>query len=292
MATAALVLPYNHYFTGKAGTFPIMAYNDARYGKGANDYGFGANRGMGWALDPGPGHGPRDATINTNLNLTVTQVELFGWATGSLLLVYLLLAASRPARSDRLMLGVIVATWLAYFFNYFSGGPDFGARYWFLMLVPLCALTARGLGWLGGRLAETGDRLGHARAAAGGAALVVAAFTAFVPWRASDKYWHYLGMRPDIAGLARARGFGASLVMVCGDELPDYASAAYFNPLDFSRPVPLYVRDAGQEVLARVRAAYPDRPLWIVRGPTRTGDGYEVQDGPIAPDRPAADCHD
>lgn len=61
----------------------MMAYNDALFGKGANDYGFGPTRGMGWALDPNPGHGPLDATINTTLNLAATQVELFGWGIGS-----------------------------------------------------------------------------------------------------------------------------------------------------------------------------------------------------------------
>jgi hypothetical protein len=39
-------------------------------------------------------------------------------------------------------------------------------------------------------------------------------------------------------------------------------------------------------VLAELRQAYPDRPLWILDGPTKTGDGYRVAAGPLAPGAP------
>jgi SAM-dependent methyltransferase len=83
MAVAAFLLPYNAHFTGRGSRFPIMEYSDRHSAPGSNDYGFGANRGMGWGLDPRPGHDVIDGLINTNLNLTATQVELFGadeWA--------------------------------------------------------------------------------------------------------------------------------------------------------------------------------------------------------------------
>ena len=47
--------------------------------------------------------------------------------------------------SDRLMLAVIAATLGAFSFYWYSGGPDFGARYWYLILVPCIVLTARGI---------------------------------------------------------------------------------------------------------------------------------------------------
>lgn len=287
MLVAAGLLAYNRVFTGKASVFPIMRYNDLRYGPGSNAYGFGPDRGMGWPSDPGPGHNVRDAIINTNLNLTATQVELFGWAAGSLLLVYLFLLYGRFRQSDRLMLAVIGLTWLAYFFNYFSGGPDFGARYWYLMLVPLVALSARGLGALGDRLSAAGVADGSRRALAMATVATVSALIGFVPWRAMDKYWHFRGGRPDAAVLARKHGMTNALVLVCGREVPDYASAAWANPLDLRGPDPIFIRQAGDSSLAAARAAFPDRPLWIMAGPSVTGLGYSVKAGPIAPDSTA-----
>jgi len=278
------MLAYNRLFTGQATVFPIMQYNDIHFGKNANAYGFGPDRGMGWPMDPGPGHNIRDAVINTNLNLTATQVELFGWSTGSLLLVYLFLLYGRPNQSDRLMLGVIGLTWLAYFFNYFSGGPDFGARYWYLMIVPLVALSARGIGTLGERLATMGDGAAAQRAPAVVCLAMVSALIAFIPWRAVDKYWHFRGMRPDARTLATDRGMRPGLVLVCGREVPDYASAAWFNPLDLRGPGPIFIRQAGDSSLAEARAAFPGHPLWIVRGPSLTGVGYQVVAGPLPTD--------
>ena len=41
-----------------------------------------------------------------------------------------------------------------FFFYWYSGGPDFGARYWYLILVPLVVLSVRGLQALQGSLLE------------------------------------------------------------------------------------------------------------------------------------------
>jgi hypothetical protein len=288
LATVPLLL-YNRHFTGKPGEFPIMSYTDALYGKGANAYGFGPDRGMGWALDPNPGHGPLDATINTALNLTATQVELFGWATGSLLLLYAFVLRGRFTQSDRAMFGLIVLTWLAYFFNYFSGGPDFGARYWFLMIVPLVALTARAALWVGQDDGSSRDRMTNADApgrmlfaltvlSAGGMLL-------FVPWRAADKYWHYRGMSSRVLELGTTAGIGRGerndLVIIAGREVPDYASAVPFNPLDLSAPVPVYVRRTTPQGDSAIIKAFPTRRVWFVDGPTRTGNGYVVRAGPL-----------
>jgi hypothetical protein len=176
---------------------------------------------------------------------------------------------------------VIGLTWLAYFFNYFSGGPDFGARYWYLMLVPLVALSARGIGTFSERLAQAGDRAATRHALAVVALATVSATIAFVPWRAMDKYWHFRGMRPDAARLARERNMSGGLVLVCGEEVPDYASAAWSNPLNLQGRQPIFIRQAEDSSLAAARAAFPDRPLWILRGPSLTGAGYQVVAGPL-----------
>ncbi len=280
VAVAALLLPYNSYFTGQGSRFPIMEYSDLHYGPGANDYGFGANRGMGWGLDPRPGHDVIDGMINTNLNLTATQVELFGWGAGSLGFVVFLLLGARLDRTDRALLVVAGLVWAAYFANYFSGGPDFGARYWYLALPSLLALTARGIhafdALTGGR------RMGTVMAGVATAVVLVT----FVPWRATDKYFHFRGMRPDVRQLARERGFGRSLVVVNGGQHPDFASASTYNPLEWTAPVPIYAWNLDAETLPELRLAFPDRPLWILDGPSKTGDGFRVVAGPIAPGAP------
>ncbi len=99
LLTGALVLPYNRALTGDALSFPLNAYVDTHFGMGRNGFGFGPEKGFGWALDPNPGHSPVDALINANLNGHSLNTELFGWGTGSLLLAAIALIAGRPARA-------------------------------------------------------------------------------------------------------------------------------------------------------------------------------------------------
>ncbi len=288
---AVPLLMFNKYFTGKAGTFPMMAYTDRTFGKGSNAYGFGPDRGMGWALDPNPGHGPIDGMINASLNSAATQVELFGWCIGSLLIVYLFVLRGPLARADKLMLSVVAFTWLAYFFNYFSGGPDFGARYWFLMIVPFVALTARGTLTLGSQSDESAaasfshtlsHTLTQTRWLTAVALAAIGGVFVFVPWRAIDKYWHYRGMTPAIATLARERNFSRSLVIVAGREAPDYASAATYNPLDVGDALPVYAHENSAAIDSALVNAFADRPVWFVDGPTKSGHGYMVRAGPLS----------
>ena len=282
MMVGAVLLPYNAHFTGQGSRFPIMVYNDRIYGPGTNDYGFGANRGVGWGLDPRPGHDVIDGLINTNLNLTATEVELFGWGAGSLAFVlFLVVGGVRLHRTDRAMLAMIAIVWAAYFANYFSGGPDFGARYWYLMLAPLVALSARAVVAVDD-LTGGGRRIGTVMAAVATAVAVVT----FVPWRATDKYFHYRAMRPDMRQFARDHQFGRALVVINGNEHPDYTSASTYNPLDWTAPVPIYAYNRDAATLGELRQAFPDRPMWILDGPTKTGNGYRVVAGPIAPGAP------
>jgi 4-amino-4-deoxy-L-arabinose transferase-like glycosyltransferase len=285
MIVGALILPYNQRFTGKGTLHPIMEYNDRKFGKNSNAYGFGKDRGMGWPTDPFPGHGPLDATVNANLNTTAISVELFGWSTGSLLLIYLLLLSGNLNRSDRLMLGLSAAVFAAYFLNYFSGGPDFGGRYWFLMIIPCVALTARALD----RFDWTGDAAPplRGRVLIGAGVLTVSSLLAFYPWRALDKYFHYRGMRPDVLTLADRNHFGRSLVLIKGGDVPDFASAAAYNPLDLHADTTIYAWDRSAEVRAELLHAFADRPVWMVNGPSVTKTGYVITGGPISADSAA-----
>ncbi len=281
LIVGGLALPYNYYLTGSPLRFPIMHYTDERFGPGSNAFGFGPNRGMGWPIDPFPGHGPIDALVNGNLNTFSVNIELFGWIIGSLLLIAFFLVRARWQRSDWLMISVIVAVFVAHFFYYFSGGPDFGARYWFLIIVPCIALSVRGLQVL----AESTERhgVGWFAPLVLVSTLCFCTLVNYFPWRAVDKYYHYLNMRPDVRELAKEHGFGKSLVLIQGEEHPDYASAAAYNPVDIrGADAPVYAWDRTPDTTARLLKAYPDRPVWILRGPTRTGKGYQILAGPLA----------
>jgi hypothetical protein len=273
-----LVFPYNKALTGDPMLFPIMQHTDQFFGPNSNALGFGPDRGMGWELDPYPGHSPRDGVINANLNASAINIELFGWSIGSLLIAAVMVFAGKLRRSDYLMLAVMVAIFVPHFFYYFSGGPDFGGRYWFLMIVPLVVLTARGIQFLERSLSQPNK---SAVVLAAVMALSFMTLVTFVPWRAVDKYHNYRGMRPDIRYLAKEHDFGRSLVFVRGNRHPDYASAAAYNPLDLKADAPVYVWDRTPELTAQVLEAYPDRPVWLVNGPILTQSGYEVVEGPM-----------
>jgi hypothetical protein len=288
IAGGAPVRWYNAALTGDASRFPIMAYIDKYYARGSNDLGFGANRGLGWTgLDPFPGHGPVDVVVNANLNITTTNVELLGWATGSLLVILLLFALRRWRREDAWHLAVIVTVAGIHSFYWFSGGPDFGARYWYLIIVSCVALAARGVVELGDSLASPADGApakarGQSRAIGVALALTLAMVVTFLPWRAVDKYYHYRRMRPDIRDIAADREFGRSLVFIRGNRHPDYASAVAYNPLDLRDSTTVYAWDVSPEARAEALRAYADRTVWFIDGPTITGDGFRVAAGPLS----------
>jgi hypothetical protein len=286
IVAGALTLPYNTALAGDPLTFPLMAYTDSVYGAGTNALGFGANRGLGWpGLDPFMGHGAIDVLVNANLNAHGVNIELFGWAIGSLLPIALLVLSRRLSRADGWMLAVVAAIVGVHSFYWFSGGPDFGARYWYMILVPCVALTARAFVVAGELLDERAApdvRWGGPRALVAAGALALAALVAFVPWRAIDKYYHYRNMRPDVRRIAEERDFGRSLVLVRGRRHPDYASAAIYNPLDLRGDGPVYIWDRDPAITRRALEAYADRPVWILDGPTRTGGGFAVVGGPVS----------
>lgn len=270
-----LVFPYNQLLTGKASLFPIMAYTDKHDHPNANALGFGPDRGMNWPLDPFPGHGLADAAVNANLNITSINIELFGWGIGSLLFLSIFFLTRGKRRSDYLLLWLMGAIFIAHIFYWFSGGPDFSARYWYLMILPCIVLSARGLRWVADKLGE------GSRAEAMVLLSCLLASINFIPWRATDKYYHYLGVRTDIRQLAKERQFGKSLVLIQGKRFPDFASAIVYNPLDLNADAPIYAWEADAAVRTEVLRAYADRPVWVIAGPTITGDGFKVVEGPI-----------
>ncbi len=286
VATAALIFPYNQAVTGNATLSPMDFYYAKYYWSGAMNLGFGANRGIHWELDALPGHSPLEALINAALNTFSLNTELFGWATGSLILIVIFLCSKSVRRTDGwavVFTGLIVAAYSLYWYH---GGPDFGARYWFLTIIPLVALTVRGIEFVSSKI--DAGKANNPRVLLAAATLCAISLLNFFPWRANDKYFHYLGMQPDISQLARDNNFGRSLIIIRGAEHPDYQSAWIDNPVNFDGDAPVFANDKSLEIRARLWNAYADRPLWIVDGPSLTGSGYKIIRGPIYANNPAA----
>lgn len=281
----AIIFCYNYVLTGSPTKFPIMVWADKYMGVNSNAMGFGPERGAGWPIDPYPGHSPFEALINANLNTAAINTELFGWATGSLILVIFLCFSERLRRSDLLMAALLIGVFIAHCFYWFSGGPDFAARYWFLMIVPLVVLSVRGAECLIDRLKnEPGVSLAGSRVLIAVALLSLMALVNFLPWRAIDKYHRYLRMRPDIIDLAKTYNFGRSLVLIRGKRFPDFASAAIYNPIDLQAGSPVFAFDENPDLRHQVLKVYRDRPVWIVDGPSRTNAGFEIAEGPVSAD--------
>lgn len=300
-AVTLLLLAYNAALTGDPLYPPVNKYFDLTTAPGSNRLGFGkdiGNWGAGWRfLDALEGHGPIDVLMNTNHNLYLIHFELFGWASGSLLLLWWWLVQGRYRR-DALMWSLLGGLWAAMSLYWFSGGPDFGARYWYLMIFPCVALTVRGASELAAKIREADPPASAAEAEVPSrvwAFVLLATMTGaanLVVWRALDKYPNYRGIRPDIRRLAKEHNFGRSLVLVRGPEWPDYHSAFVLNPPRLDRPAadgyeqPIFARDLGEPYNSRLRMYYSDRSVWIVAGARETGDTARLIAGPIAPGQP------
>ncbi|MEO7963204.1 MAG: hypothetical protein ABIT38_04760, partial [Gemmatimonadaceae bacterium] len=279
IATSAIVAPYDKVLTGVAGRFPIMMYSDKYYGPGANDMGFGPNRGMGWVgLDPFPGHGLRDVVVNSLLNGSAMSVELFGWLCGSLILLVAMLSARRLRALDWSMFGIILFVVGVHALYWFSGGPDFGARYWYLIIVPCAVLTARAPAVL-----FASDDSSRSRSTVAMLALSLGGLLLFVPWRSVEKYYHYRKMTPDGERFVKSTPLGNALVLVRGRRHPDYEETALTNPLDLRDAGTVFAWDRSRQIRADVVAKYPDRQVYVIDGPTITGGGFRVVAGPLPP---------
>jgi 4-amino-4-deoxy-L-arabinose transferase-like glycosyltransferase len=280
-AMAALFLAYNQALTGSATQTPINKYLDQTFYPGVNRLGFGADVGnMGWrGLDALPGHGPIDVFMNSNQNLHLVNLDLFGWWCGSLLFVYGLVgwrhrhATREFQRADRVMWGLLLGVIAGLNLYWFAGGADFGARYWYLVILPGAVLTLRGAQVLSNRMqAGTMPPEGPSRAWAFVALATAVGVLTFLPWRSLDKYWHYRGTSAAVRELAHPRDFGRRLVIIRGYPWPDYASASYLNPPliapDYEGPI--YALDPGPESVSRLRAAFPNHSVLII-GPSSPG---------------------
>ena len=275
----AINFGYNSALTGNPALFPVNEYFDQYYGKGVNNFGFGANRGLGWVgLDPFPGHGARDVVVNSALNLSSINVDFLGWVTGSLVLAMLLVIWGKLRPADRLMIAAALTVAAAHAFYWFSGGPDFGGRYWYFMAVPLTVFTIRAGQEISARVAGPPERI-----FGGILVLVLGGMLVFLPWRAVNKYYHYRGMQPGIRTVVRQNSMSNALVLIQGRRHPDISSAIVYNPVSYRDSVPLFAWDRSAAVRDSLFRLFPDRDVWLVQGPSMTANGYRVTAGPCRP---------
>ncbi len=268
IAGASLLLLYNAALGGDAFAFPINAYLDRIWYPGANALGFGPNVGNppGWHVqDPLPGHGVWDALYNANQNLYNLNFELFGWCSGSLVLGAVHLLAGRWSRLDRAALAFVAAIVAANVPYWFSGGSDYGARYWYLVILPLAWLSLRGLGTLGALLEERFEEA-TLRVAATAGILVAISLAVFTPWRAVAKYTDYRGYHGDFRRLAEMPSLAGTLVLVDVEDETEYGLAFLLNDPRGPGEGPVFAWRRDDATEARLRAAFPERPIVHVSG--------------------------
>jgi hypothetical protein len=284
---AALSLPYNAALTGNATLPPHRVWSDVSFGPNVDVFGFGPEIGIPlWRdHDPLPGHGLADVAIHGNRNLYLLSSELFGWAPGSLwlLLAGLLVRRSWP-RADLLMVGIVAAVGLLHMAYWYPGGPDFGPRFWYLMIVPFAVFTVHGAMALGTQLAAaTGGRHGGRRV---GAAMVIASLTALLaglPWRATAKYHRYRDIGADVRTLASGGQWRNALVFVDATDRADYQSAFNFLSPTLDGEDPVFALDAGPLHRRDVLRRFPERPVWVIGRPPDRSNRLVILGGPFPP---------
>ena len=265
VATGAVSLAINYALTGDPLSYAMNEYFDREWGVGANRLGFGADVGQVWGvLDPMPGHGIRDVLFGLNLNLFTLNYEMLGWGIGSLTLVAIHLLWGRLTAMDRAWLAFVVGAVAVYGLYWFSGGPDYGPRYWYSTLFPLLILSAKGLGTAIGRLGEWTDTL--LLGARAGILVGLLAFTGvavYGSWRAVAKYVDYRSKTPLFRELMEAGAFGADgLVLVDAQGEGEYAALELNELVPGSSERPVFARNLGPEVSAELMSAFPTRSVY------------------------------
>lgn len=274
LAVAALSLPYNAALTGDPLLTPHHQWAEVLFGPRSDVFGFGRDIGIPlWRnADPLPGHGAPDVILNANKNFFLLHTDLLGWLCGSTILAVLGLVR-RTARADRFLLLVIAIVVGCHSFYWAPGGPDLGARYWYLVLVPLLVFTVRGMQFLAGLFSP--GRVGAAVAVATVGSLMI-----FTPWRAVTKYHRYRDIGDDVRGFRPGR---PALVFVRATARSDYQAAFNFNVPTLSGPSPVFVIDAGAAHRGKVLEAYPDRDVWVVGRPSPADSRLTSWQGPLSP---------
>lgn len=283
-----MILQYNALLTGDPFLAPHMKWTDATWYHGADRLGFGPDIGnVGWYhQDPLPGHGPADVILNANKNTHVINFELFGWSFGSLLFVALAFLWKTWNRTDLLFWGMIAIVVGGYTFYWHPGGPDFGSRYWYPLILPSVVLTVRGIQVLNEKLQDfDAAKLITSRLVLFVALATAISFINVMPWRSMEKYYRYMSMSNDLASLAKEEGFDqGALVFVHVrtddhyNDQKDYAGAMFYNPPTLNDPGTVYARYLSPDKQVKVMTHFPGRPVWhIAASPDHDGEYIVVK---------------
>jgi hypothetical protein len=281
---AATVFLYNAALTGRALYAPHMMWTDRTWGAGVDRLGFGPSIGIpAWTnIDPLPGHGVVDVVLNANKNVFMANVDLFGWACGSLLLAILAVPLMSRRRADWLMIILVMVVVVGHSAYWFSGGPDLGPRYWYQALIPLIVLTVRGAAAVAHR-ASTRHPIRLHRIGVFVAAASLSAVITVLPWRSATKYYRYRDVSGEIRLLAKQHGFEHSLVFVRTQDRAVYQSAFNLNPRTLADSATIYAFDAGRAHRQEVVRHFANRPIWVI-GPSSYADTrLGILAGPLSP---------
>lgn len=273
----AMVFPYNQMLTGNALSTPIDQYFDLLWHKGANRLGFGADIGSpdSWGgVDIWRGHSPLEALIEGQFNLKSMNVELLGWVTGSLALLYVHLLWGKKTRADWAMYALIALTIGTYGLYWFNGGFYIGPRYWFMTLWPALFLSARGLQTAAAKLSGIGAEEARQRIALPAIVMGTLALVAFLPWRASEKYSNFRSFHDDYRTLAASGAVENALVFVKTDEVGDWGSAFMLNSPTLDGTI--FLRDLGPAANAAIIARYPGHAVHYVTGRSQPTEKKET----------------
>lgn len=271
VASGAMLFLFNHALTGSWMETPINRYLAELWYPGTNALGFGpeiGNTPNPWGpLDPLRGHGWLDVLLNTNQNIYNLNYELFGWGVGSLCLI--VVRFLRPGWSvvDRWMAWFLLVCAGAYNLYWFSGGPDFGPRYWFLMIVPCLWLSLSGAREMATVLRErTFVEDAASRLTVMLAVLGVVSLLVFMPWRACAKYDGYRGFHGRYRDMAADGSLDDALVFIETDEEIDFGCALMLNEPGLPVGRPIFARDLGRASRDALSRAFPDRRVVRLRG--------------------------
>jgi hypothetical protein len=214
--------------------------------------------------------------------LTELQRHLFGWP------FYLTLAPAmvpfilgRARKADWWLLSV-AATMMGAYVLYWNRGMAYGPRYFYEALGPLCLLTARGfqgLAAIGSLQAvlpwrsatgATSLRFTYAPVSVALSACLAAALVGFnIVLYMPDQigaFRGYLGVDGRRFQLVQQAGLNRALVFVREEPRnawQPYASLFWLNSPMLDSPL-LFARDRGDAENARLRAAIPDRPAYLL----------------------------
>jgi len=288
-AVGALIFPYNAHLTGDPFKTPIDTFFERQWDGSSRQLGFGDDIGppKPWhGVDLYAGHSPIEAAIFDHQYVYALNFELFGWAIGSLALFFFHAVWGRWSRTDLYMLAIIAGIMGAYSLYWNSGAFHIGPRYWFMMVLPLAAITASGIATASRKL-ETAAivTLPVQRLALVLAVLSAIAMVSFLTWRGTTKYFEIRRFHADYRALLEKHKLGGSLIFIRNSRLrSEIGSASFFNSISFDRDKPIFVLDLGPEANRAVAAAFPDRPIYFAVGRTPDGAKARIVAGPIGAD--------